>query len=60
MLSWRIGSCTFRSLLSAEMLEVLPICTSDFKPFCTDIRGGLIQGSGHYIPEEQPRPLRVK
>jgi len=27
------------------------------QPFCADIRGGMIQDSGHYIPEEQPEAL---
>jgi pimeloyl-ACP methyl ester carboxylesterase len=27
------------------------------QPFCADIRGGLIQDSGHYIPEEQPEAI---
>ena len=27
------------------------------EPCCTNIRGGLIQNSGHYIPEEQPEVL---
>jgi len=27
------------------------------QPLCTDLQGGLIRDSGHYIPEEQPKAL---
>ena len=30
------------------------------QPFCTDIRGGLIQDSGHYVPEEQPEAVALE
>jgi hypothetical protein len=30
------------------------------KPLCEDIRGGVIEDCGHYIPEEQPEILTVR
>jgi pimeloyl-ACP methyl ester carboxylesterase len=27
------------------------------RPLATDLRGGMIEGSGHWIPEEQPEAL---
>jgi pimeloyl-ACP methyl ester carboxylesterase len=27
------------------------------KPFCENVRGGLIADCGHYVPEEQPEAL---
>ncbi len=30
------------------------------KPLCENVRGGVIGGCGHYIPEEQPEALAAK
>ena len=34
-----------------------PDLHESLQPFCTNIQGGVIKNSGHYIPEEQPEAL---
>ena len=42
--------------LSAESGSA-PDLPDKLRPLCTDLRSGMLVGSGHYVPEEQPHAL---
>jgi pimeloyl-ACP methyl ester carboxylesterase len=43
--------------LSGGLMAPFPWALEMMRPLATDLRGAMIEGSGHWIPEEQPEAL---